>query len=340
MNDVSMTLPSDRQPERLSDEELLKAGCQVLRHEAEELVRAADRFGPELVQAARLLEACKGRIVVSGIGKAGHIGCKIAATLSSLGTPSFFLQASEAAHGDLGMVRHEDVALLISNSGKTAEVVALLPFFRRIGAPVIAVSGDAASPLALGADIFLNSAIEREADPLNLAPTSSTTLQLAIGDALGAMVTLLRGLKKEDFALFHPAGSLGKKLLLRVCDVMNTSGSLPVVSHETLVKDALFEITSKNYGATSVVDDEGFLVGIFTDGDLRRLIAKEGIHCLDRKVEDVMISSPRTIAPEALAAEAVHVMEKLEISVLIVVDKDRRPVGMVHIHELLQSGVA
>ncbi|MDY4033343.1 MAG: KpsF/GutQ family sugar-phosphate isomerase [Pyramidobacter sp.] len=336
----AMTLPSDRQPERLSDEELLKAGCQVLRHEAEELVRAADRFGFELVQAARLLEACKGRIVVSGIGKAGHIGRKIAATLSSLGTPSFFLQASEAAHGDLGMVRHEDVALLVSNSGKTAEVVALLPFFRRIGAPVIAVSGDADSPLALGADIFLNSSIEREADPLNLAPTSSTTLQLAIGDALGAMVTLLRGLKKEDFALFHPAGSLGKKLLLRVCDVMNTGGSLPVVSHETLVKDALFEITSKNYGATSVVDDEGFLVGIFTDGDLRRLIAKEGIHCLDRKVEDVMISSPRTIAPEALAAEAVHVMEKLEISVLIVVDKDRRPVGMVHIHELLQSGVA
>ena len=340
MNNVSMTLPSDRQPEKLSDEELLEAGCQVLRHEAEELVRAAGRFGLELVQAARLLEACKGRIVVSGIGKAGHIGRKIAATLSSLGTPSFFLQSSEAAHGDLGMVRHEDVALLISNSGKTAEVVALLPFFRRIGAPVIAISGDAGSPLATGADIFLDSSIEREADPLNLAPTSSTTLQLAVGDALGAMVTLLRGLKKEDFALFHPAGSLGKKLLLRVCDVMNTSGSLPVVPRGTLVKDALFEITSKNYGATSVVDGEGVLMGIFTDGDLRRLIAKEGIGCLDREVEGVMISSPRTIAPDALAAEAVHIMEKLEISVLIVVDKDRRPVGMVHIHELLQSGVA
>ena len=340
MNNVSMTLPSDRQPEKLSDEELLEAGCQVLRHEAEELVRAAGRFGLELVQAARLLEACKGRIVVSGIGKAGHIGRKIAATLSSLGTPSFFLQSSEAAHGDLGMVRHEDVALLISNSGKTAEVVALLPFFRRIGAPVIAISGDAGSPLATGADVFLDSSIEREADPLNLAPTSSTTLQLAVGDALGAMVTLLRGLKKEDFALFHPAGSLGKKLLLRVCDVMNTSGSLPVVPRGTLVKDALFEITSKNYGATSVVDGEGVLMGIFTDGDLRRLIAKEGIGCLDREVEGVMISSPRTIAPDALAAEAVHIMEKLEISVLIVVDKDRRPVGMVHIHELLQSGVA
>ena len=337
---TSVTLPSDRQPEKLSDEELLEAGREVLRHEAEELVRAASRFGMELVQAARIVEACKGRIVVSGIGKAGHVGRKVAATLSSLGTPSFFLQASEAAHGDLGMVRHEDVALLISHSGKTSEVVALLPFFRRIGAPVIAITGDANSPLALGADVFLDSSIEREADPLQLAPTSSTTLQLAVGDALGAMVTLLRGLKKEDFALFHPAGSLGKKLLLRVCDVMNTSGSLPVVSQETLVKDALFEITSKNYGATCVTDDDGLLVGIFTDGDLRRLIAKEGIGCLERRVGDVMIRSPRTINPDSLAAEAVHIMEKLEISVLVVIDKERRPVGMVHIHELLQSGVA
>ena len=337
---TSVTLPSDRQPEKLSDEDLLEAGREVLRHEAEELVRAAARFGMELVQAARIVEACKGRIVVSGIGKAGHVGRKVAATLSSLGTPSFFLQASEAAHGDLGMVRHEDVALLISHSGKTGEVVALLPFFRRIGAPVIAITGDANSPLALGADVFLDSSIEREADPLQLAPTSSTTLQLAVGDALGAMVTLLRGLKKEDFALFHPAGSLGKKLLLRVCDVMNTSGSLPVVSQETLVKDALFEITSKNYGATCVTDDDGLLVGIFTDGDLRRLIAKEGIGCLERRVGDVMIRSPRTINPDSLAAEAVHIMEKLEISVLVVIDKERRPVGMVHIHELLQSGVA
>ena len=337
---TSVTLPSDRQPEKLSDEELLEAGREVLRHEAEELVRASARFGMELVQAARIVEACKGRIVVSGIGKAGHVGRKVAATLSSLGTPSFFLQASEAAHGDLGMVRHEDVALLISHSGKTGEVVALLPFFRRIGAPVIAITGDANSPLALGADVFLDSSIEREADPLQLAPTSSTTLQLAVGDALGAMVTLLRGLKKEDFALFHPAGSLGKKLLLRVCDVMNTSGSLPVVSQETLVKDALFEITSKNYGATCVTDDDGLLVGIFTDGDLRRLIAKEGIGCLERRVGDVMIRSPRTINPDSLAAEAVHIMEKLEISVLVVIDKERRPVGMVHIHELLQSGVA
>ena len=337
---TTMTLPSDRQTEKLSDAELLKTGCEVLRHEAEELNRAADRFGMELVKAARLIESCKGRIVVSGIGKAGHIGRKVAATLSSLGTPSFFLQASEAAHGDLGMVRHEDVALLISNSGKTAEVVSLLPFFRRIGAPVIAISGDAQSPLAQGADIYLSSAIEREGDPLNLAPTSSTTLQLAIGDALGAMVTMLRGLKKEDFALFHPGGALGKRLLLRVSDVMNTSGSLPVVPEKMLVKDALFEITSKNYGATTVVDSEGKLAGIFTDGDLRRLIEKEGIMCLDRHVGDVMIRTPHTISPDALAAEAVHVMEKLQISVLIVVGSDRRPIGMVHIHELLQNGVA
>lgn len=336
----AIALPSDRQPEKLSDDELLNAARQVLRQEAKELNRAADRFGNEIVKAARLIEACRGRIIVSGIGKAGHIARKVAATLSSLGNPSFFLQASEAAHGDLGMVRHEDVALLISHSGKTAEVVALLPFFRRIGAPVIAISGDPNSPLALGADIFLSSEIEREADPLNLAPTSSTTLQLAIGDSLGAMVTLLRGLKKEDFALFHPAGSLGKKLLLRVCDVMNTNGTLPSVKPETLVKDALFEITSKNYGATTVVAPDGTLAGIFTDGDLRRLIAKEGISCLDRKVGDVMIKTPKTIAPDVLAAAAVRIMEKLQISVLVVVDNQNRPVGMLHIHELLQSGVA
>ncbi len=335
-----MTLPSDRQPEDLSDEQLLHAGREVLRHEAEELNRAADRFGNELVDAARIIEACRGRIVVSGIGKAGHIGRKVAATLASLGTPSFFIQSGEAAHGDLGMVRHEDVALLISNSGKTAEVVALLPFFRRIGARIIAITGDPASPLAQGADIFLNSAIRREADPLNLAPTSSTTLQLAIGDALGAMVTLLRGLKQEDFALFHPSGSLGKRLLLRAEDAMNKSGSLPAVAEQTLVKEALFEITGKNYGATCVTAPDGRLVGIFTDGDLRRLIAKEGITCLDRRVGDVMIRTPRTIAPETLAAEAVHIMEKHQISVLIVVDKQMRPLGMLHIHELLASGVA
>ncbi len=334
-----VTLPSDRQPEELDDLKLLETGRAVLRHEARELERAADRFGPELVAAARMIESCKGRIIVSGIGKAGHIGRKVSATLSSLGTPSFFIHASEAAHGDLGMVRHQDVALLISHSGKTAEVVALVPFFRRIGAPVIAISGDAASPLAQGADIYLSSAIDREADPLNLAPTSSTTLQLAIGDALGSMVTLLRGLQKEDFALLHPAGTLGKKLLLRVADVMGSGPKVPIVEEHTLIQDALFEITSKNYGATTVVDSQGRLSGIFTDGDLRRLIAKEGIGCLTSPVGKVMVSHPITISPERLAAEAVRIMEQKEISVIVAVCKGR-PVGMVHIHELLQHGVA
>ncbi len=335
-----MTLPSDRQPEQLSDGRLLEAGRQVLRHEADELIRAADRVGDELVRAARIIEACRGRIVVSGIGKAGHIGRKIAATLASLGTPSFFIQSGEAAHGDLGMVRHEDVALLVSHSGKTAEVIALLPFFRRIGARIIALTGDPASPLARGADIFLSSAIRREADPLGLAPTSSTTLQLAIGDALGAMVTLLRGLKKEDFALFHPSGTLGKRLLLRAQDAMNPSASLPAVTEDTPVKEALFEITGKNYGATCVLAPDGRLAGIFTDGDLRRLLAKEGINSLERRVADVMTRTPRTITPDTLAASAVHIMQKHQISVLIVADKNMRPLGMLHIHELLAAGVA
>ncbi|MCF4150664.1 KpsF/GutQ family sugar-phosphate isomerase [Dethiosulfovibrio sp. F2B] len=334
-----MSLPSERDCPVFDDEKLVEIGRQVLLEEAEEIKKAAFRIGPELAKAARIVQGCRGRLVISGLGKSGHIGRKIAATLASLGTPSFFLHAAEAAHGDLGMVRREDVAFLISHSGTTSEVVKLIPFFRRLGAPVIALTGSLESPLAKGADVVLNASVEREADPLNLAPTSSTTVQLAIGDALAGVVTEMRCLRKEDFALFHPAGALGRQLLLKVSDVMGSGPKLPVVKADVAVKEALFEITSKNYGATTVVDDQGTLVGVFTDGDLRRLIERQGVSALEENISDVMTEGPRTIGPDHLAVEAVRIMQDVEVSVLIITDEDR-PVGMVHLHELLQAGLS
>lgn len=332
-------LPSERACRDFEDDELLNIGRTVLEIEAKEITKASQRLGQELIDAARLIQRCNGRLVVIGMGKSGLIGRKIAATLASLGTPSFFLHAAEGAHGDLGMVCREDVGLFISHSGKTQEVLKLLPFFSRLGAPIIAISGDSLSPLAKNADVFLDSGIEREADPLNLAPTSSTTVQLAIGDALAGMVTEMKNLQREDFALFHPAGSLGKMLLLRVQDVMAKGEQLPLVVSDASVRDALFEITSKGYGATIVVDKLGELVGIFTDGDLRRLMEKNGCSCMEETIESVMTTSPKVIEPHKLAAEAVRSMEQNEISVIIAVEGNK-PVGIIHIHELLKAGVA
>lgn len=336
---MTSALPCERSGERHSDHELLEAGRQLMRAEAAEILRAADRVGPELTRAAHAVHECSGRVVVVGLGKSGHVGRKISATLASLGTPSFFLHAAEASHGDLGMVRREDVGLFISNSGTSAEIVALLPHFRRLGAMMIAITGGLESPLARHADIVLDSRVEKEGDPLQLAPMSSTTLQLAMGDALAAMVTLLRGLKREDFALFHPGGALGRRLLTRVRDVMGGPGQLPAVRCGVSVQDALFSITSKGYGATCVVDEDGKLCGIFTDGDLRRLIGRCGMDAFHVKIEDAMTKDPKGISPDALAAEAMRVMERQEISVLVALE-DGRPVGMLHVHDLLKSGIA
>ena len=308
-----------------------------MRCEAGELLRAADNISYELVQAAKLIYECQGRVVVAGLGKSGHIGRKFSATLASLGTPSFFLHAAEAFHGDLGMLRKEDIGVLISNSGTTSEVVALIPHFQRLGAKLIAITGGVDSPLAKHCDIVLNSHVEHEGDVLELAPMSSTTLQLAIGDALAVIVTILRGLKREDFALFHPGGALGRKLLTRVKDLM---GEPPVVKCGVLVKDALFAITSGNYGAACVVDSSNKLMGIFTDGDLRRLIEKFGVEAFNIKIEDAMTRTPKVISPENLAAEAMRIMERSEISVLIAVNDENVPVGMLHLHEILKAGIA
>lgn len=334
-----MDLPYEREEKSISTEKLLSTGRGILREEAAALEAAAGNIGEEMARAAHLLSRCRGRVVVSGLGKSGHVGRKTAATFASLGVPAFFLHATEGAHGDLGMVCREDVGYFLSNSGETQELIALVPYFKRLGAPIIAVTGNPSSALAQEADVVLNCHVAEEADPLHLAPTSSTTLQMAIGDAVAGMATLLLGLQKEDFALFHPGGSLGKKLLLRVSDLMGTGDKLPLTNVNAKVRDAIFDITSKGYGATAIVDDEGMLAGVFTDGDLRRFIEKKGLSGLELPVSQAMTVNPRVIAPDRLAAEAVRIVEQWEVSAIIVVS-DGRPVGMVHIHEILKAGVA
>ncbi|HPC75518.1 MAG TPA: KpsF/GutQ family sugar-phosphate isomerase [Synergistales bacterium] len=333
-----VSLPRERVNVDFDDEKLLEVGRRVLRMEAEEIVRAAARVGGELVEAARIIGRCKGRLVVVGMGKSGLVGRKIAATLASLGTPAFFLHAAEGSHGDLGMVCREDTGLFLSNSGQTREVLEVLPFFRRLGSPVIALTGNLTSRLARDSDVVINSGVEKEADPLGLAPTTSTTLQLALGDALAGMVTELRGLRPEDFALFHPGGSLGRRLLLRVSDVMATGERVPRVTLGASVREALFEITSKGFGATVIEDERGMTTGIFTDGDLRRLLEDRGADSLSLPIEEVMTRDPRTISPDRLAAEAMHIMEEREISCLVVCEEGKA-MGIVHIHELLKAGV-
>ncbi len=323
----------------LTNKELLNAAKKLMRTEANEILRASENLDDSIVKASRLIYECQGRVVVAGLGKSGHIGRKISATLASLGTPSFFLHAAEALHGDLGMVRAEDVGLFISNSGSSSELVELLPHFRRLGAKLIAITGSIDSPLAKYADIVINAHVESEGDPLQLAPMSSAALELAEGDAIAALVAILRGLKREDFALFHPGGALGRKLLTRVRDIMGTGERLPVIKQGVSVKDALFVITGKGYGAACVVDESGNLTGIFTDGDLRRLMGKKGVQAFDVKIDDAMTRKPRTISPDSLAAEAVKIIEQHEISVLIATENNK-PVGIIHIHELLKAGVA
>ncbi len=323
----------------MDERKLLEEAKRVLEVEAQEILSLKDRLGDEIVRAAKIILSSSGRTVVMGMGKSGLIGRKISATLSSLGTPSFFLHPAEALHGDLGMVRKDDVVLILSNSGETREVLLTLPYFKRIGSKIIAFTGKPSSTLGKEADVVLNTSVEREACPLGLAPTSSTTVMLALGDALAVVLARMRGLSKEDFALFHPDGSLGRKLLLRVEDIMHTGREIPSVLEETILKDALFEMTSKGFG-TILVERGGRLVGILTDGDLRRHLERFGYALLDKKVGEVMIRNPKRISPVKLAAEALALMEKHEISVLPVVDEEDRILGIVHIHDLLKAGIA
>ena len=314
-------------------------GCarRVLRVEADAVLALADRLNDHFVTACKLILSCQGRVVVLGIGKSGHIGKKIAATMASTGTPAFFVHPSEAAHGDLGMITRNDVVLALSNSGESDEVLALLPSLKRLGIPMIAMTGNAESTLSKQATVHIDSGVEHEACPLNLAPTASTTAALALGDALAVALLEARGFQAEDFALSHPGGSLGRRLLVLVQDLMHTGENLPVVQQDMLLRDALLEISKKGMGMTAVVDAAGQLAGIFTDGDLRRAL-DQGVDVRDTIVATVMTLTPATIEAGRLAAEAVQQMDARRVNGLLVLDGGKL-IGAINMHDLLRARV-
>ena len=310
---------------------------QVLGIEAEAIRRLMPRIGRTFEMAVSLLVACKGRVIVTGMGKAGIIGQKLSSTLASTGTPSYWVHPAEATHGDMGRVAKQDVVVALSNSGETEELTRLLPVIKRIGSRLIALTGNPSSTLAKYSDATLDVSVTREACSLNLAPTASTTAMLAMGDALAVVVAERKGFKERDFALLHPGGQLGRRLLLRVSDLMRTGAANPVVRHDVRVRDVLLAITKARAGCASVVDARGRLVGIFTDGDLRRHLDSTD-HLAQRRVGDVMTRHPKTIGPEALAAEALRVLREYKIDELVAVDPRGRPVGLLDVQDLLKAG--
>lgn len=320
---------------------VIEQAKEVLRMEAEAINALIPRIGDSFAAAVEMMLGCEGRIVVTGMGKSGLIGQKIASTLASTGTPAFFLHPAEGIHGDLGMVTGKDIVVALSNSGETDEVINILPILKRIGARIIAMAGREQSTLAQNADIFLDVGVAKEACPLGLAPTASTTATLALGDALAVALLCERKFTPEEFALFHPGGSLGRKLLLTVEKVMHGGADNPVIKNNKTLKEALFIITSKGLGATSVIDETERLVGIITDGDIRRSLEK-GYDVLNRPLTETMTRTPKTITPEKLAAQALQIMENNKprpITVLPVIDNDNKPVGMLHLTDLLKAGV-
>lgn len=314
---------------------------ETLKIEAAAVENLIERVDDEFVSAVKEILKCKGRVVVTGMGKSGHIGRKIAATLASTGTPAFFLHPAEAYHGDLGMVTENDIVIAISNSGESSEIVNILPVIRRIGAKIIGMCGKKNSSLGANSDYFINIGVEKEACTLGLAPTASTTATLAMGDAIAMALMEEKKFTSQDFALFHPGGALGRKLLLTVGDVMHSEENNPIVKIGATVKDALFEMTAKGLGAVSVVDKNNKFVGIVTDGIIRRALEKDK-NFIDENVENIMHKDALIISAKKLAAEALSVMEKHKprpITVLPVVDEDKNPVGMIHLTDLLRQGV-
>ncbi len=311
---------------------------KVLKIEAEAIRQLSKRMGNEFDLAIKLLAACTGRVIVTGMGKGGIIGQKISATLASTGTPSLFLHSAEAIHGDLGRVTGDDVVLAISNSGETEEVIRLLPLIKKIGAKLIALTGNVKSNLARHSDVVLDVSIKREACPLGLAPTTSTTVALAMGDCLAVCLLKEKGFKEEDFAFYHPGGALGKRLLLKVDEIMRKGHANPVVSEKMLVRDVLIKITEARAGAASVVDKSGKLSGIFTDGDLRRHLEQDSNLALKR-VKDVMTKKPVAISGDCLASEAFRLLKEKRIDEIPVVDSKKRPIGMLDVQDLLKAGL-
>ncbi|MDJ0918259.1 MAG: KpsF/GutQ family sugar-phosphate isomerase [Woeseiaceae bacterium] len=324
--------------DRLSDEQLVHLARRVLDIEARAVAQLSERLDDSFVSACRLCAEISGRVVVTGMGKSGHIAKKIAATLASTGTPSFFMHPAEASHGDLGMITQQDLLLAISYSGETEEVATILPLVKRMGAPLISITGKPRSTLAKAADAHLNVAVDEEACPLNLAPTASTTATLAMGDALAVALLENRGFTAEDFARSHPSGSLGKRLLLRVSDIMHTGDDVPLVSPDVPLRDGLLEMSRKGLGMTAIVDDSRNVLGIFTDGDLRRTL-DDGIDVHKTSMSEVMHPGCVTIAEDILAAEAVHKLEEHKITSLLVTDGDGRLSGALNIHDLFRAGI-
>ena len=317
---------------------LAEMGREALRIEARAVAALVDRLGADFDKACRMLLACPGRVVVSGMGKSGHVGRKIAATLASTGTPSFFLHPAEASHGDLGMLTKGDIVLAISYSGETVELLTILPLIKRMDAPLIAMTGNPQSTLAREAVVHLDVSVPAEACPLNLAPTASTTAALAMGDALAVALLGHRGFTEADFALSHPGGTLGKRLLLRVRDVMRSGNDLPTVGPDTPLTEGLLEMSRKRLGMTAIVDGRGQVAGIFTDGDLRRALDRN-IDVHKSRMADVMTKGCRSIGPDELAAEAVLLMEKHAVTGLLVLDSNGLLVGALNVHDLLRAGV-
>jgi len=322
-------------------DEVLKRAENVLRTESDGILSMIERLDESFLGAVQLLGQCGGKVVVTGLGKSGLICRKIAATFASTGTPAFFLHSGDGMHGDLGMVVKGDVVLAISNSGETEEILKLLPHFKLHGIKLIAMTGNPESSLAKAADVVLNVGA-KEACPLGLAPTTSTTVALAMGDALAVVLLEQKGFKEEDFAVRHPGGILGRRLILRVEDIMHRGDQLPLVSHDLFVKDALFEITSKRLGVTGVTDGSGRLIGVITDGDLRRGLQTHGDAILHKRTAEVMTANPRTIDKDVLAAQALAEMEENSprpITCLFVLDRGNKPVGIIHLHDILKTGI-
>ncbi|HVA54988.1 MAG TPA: KpsF/GutQ family sugar-phosphate isomerase [Gammaproteobacteria bacterium] len=317
---------------------LLRLARQVLKTEADAIAALSPRLDQHFTEACRLLLACRGRVVVMGMGKSGHVANKIAATLASTGTPAFYVHPGEASHGDMGMITGEDVVLILSNSGETVELIIILPLIKRLGVKLVALTGHADSTLAKAADVNLDVSVAQEACPLNLAPTASTTAALAMGDALAVALFSTRGFTEEDFARSHPGGSLGRRLLLHVQDIMHTGETIPAVAEGALLSQALVEMTRKGLGMTAIVDKNNHVAGIFTDGDLRRTLEKE-IDVHHTKIDEVMTRRCTTATPEILAGEALHLMESRKFNALLVVDTSGVLVGALNMHDLLRAGV-
>ena len=316
----------------------LKVAKRTIKMESEAVALLEQRIGNEFTEACKLIINCSGRVVVTGMGKSGHIGRKIAATFASTGTPAFFVHPGEASHGDIGMITKKDVVLALSNSGTTAEVVTLLPQIKRLGVPLICMTGDQTSTLGRAAEVHLDVKVNSEACPLGLAPTTSTTVTLVMGDALAIALLEARGFTAEDFAFSHPGGALGQKLLLKVRDIMHSGENLPKVNINQPLKEALLEMSKKGFGMTTVVKDTGKLFGVFTDGDLRRAIDN------DKNVKSILLSEVtksgcKSIHQDALAAEALKTIEDLKITTLVIENSDHEPVGIVHLHDILKAGV-